>query len=35
VIRVHEGGMRREASALPREPFERVTDRLRQRYGWR
>ena len=27
VIRVHEGGMRREASALPREPFERVTDR--------
>ncbi|CAJ59501.1 conserved hypothetical protein [Frankia alni ACN14a] len=35
VIRVHEGGMRRESSALPREPFERVTDRLRQRYGWR
>ena len=35
VIRVHEGGMRREASALPREPFERVTDRLQQRYGWR
>jgi hypothetical protein len=35
VIRVHEGGMRREAAALPREPFERVTDRLRQRYGWR
>jgi hypothetical protein len=35
VIRVHEGGMRREASALPREPFERVTDRLHQRYGWR
>src|ERR1700735_1540944 len=34
VIRVHEGGMRREAAALPREPFERVTDRLRQRYGW-
>ncbi|WP_173667295.1 type II toxin-antitoxin system PemK/MazF family toxin [Frankia sp. ACN1ag] len=35
VIRVHEGGMRRESTALPREPFERVTDRLRQRYGWR
>jgi hypothetical protein len=35
VIRVHEGGMRREAAALPREPFERVTARLHQRYGWR
>jgi hypothetical protein len=35
VIRVHEGGMRREASALPREPFERVASRLHQRYGWR
>ncbi|MCK9902801.1 growth inhibitor PemK [Parafrankia colletiae] len=35
VIRVHEGGMRRESTALSREPFERVTDRLRQRYGWR
>jgi hypothetical protein len=35
VLRVHEGGMRREAAALPREPFERVTDRLHQRYGWR
>ena len=35
VIRVHEGGMRREAAALPRAPFERVTDRLHQRYGWR
>ena len=35
VIRVHEGGMRGESAALPREPFERVTDRLRQRYGWR
>ena len=35
VIRVHEGGMRREAAALGREPFERVTDRLHQRYGWR
>jgi hypothetical protein len=34
VIRVHEGGMRREASALPRESFERVTSGLRQRYGW-
>jgi hypothetical protein len=27
--------MRREAVALPREPFERVTGRLHQRYGWR
>jgi hypothetical protein len=35
VLRVHEGGMRREAAALPREPFERVAGRLRQRYGWR
>jgi PemK-like, MazF-like toxin of type II toxin-antitoxin system len=35
VFRVHEGGMRREAAALPREPFEQVTDRLHQRYGWR
>ena len=34
VIRVHEAGMRREAAALPREPFERVTERLHQRYGW-
>jgi PemK-like, MazF-like toxin of type II toxin-antitoxin system len=35
VLRVREGGMRREAAALPREPFALVTDRLRQRYGWR
>jgi PemK-like, MazF-like toxin of type II toxin-antitoxin system len=35
VIQVHEGGMRREAAALPREPFERVADRLKERYGWR
>ena len=35
VIRVHESGMRREAAALPRETFERVTGRLQQRYGWR
>ena len=35
VLRVHAGGMRREAAALPREPFERVTGQLRQRYGWR
>jgi hypothetical protein len=35
VIRVHEHGMRREAATLPREPFEQVTDRLHQRYGWR
>jgi hypothetical protein len=35
VIRVHESGMRREAAALPREPFEWVAHRLHQRYGWR
>ena len=35
VLRVDEGGMRREAAALPRAPFEQVTGRLRQRYGWR
>ena len=35
VIRVYEGGMRREAAALPRESFERVTSRLHERYGWR
>jgi hypothetical protein len=35
VLRVHERGMRREAAALPRAPFERVTGRLHQRYGWR
>ncbi len=35
VFRVHEGGKRREAAALPREPFEQVTTRLRHRYGWR
>jgi PemK-like, MazF-like toxin of type II toxin-antitoxin system len=34
VIRVHEAGMRREAAALPREDFDRVTARLRERYGW-
>jgi hypothetical protein len=35
VLRVHEGGMRREAAALPREAFDRVKGRLRERYGWR
>jgi hypothetical protein len=35
VIRVHTGGMRREASVLPREAFEQVEVRLQQRYGWR
>jgi hypothetical protein len=35
VIRVHAGGMRREAAALPRPAFEQVAGRLRQRYGWR
>jgi hypothetical protein len=35
VLRVHEHGMRREASALPREVFVEVEQRLHQRYGWR
>jgi hypothetical protein len=35
VIRVRQGGMRREAAAVPREPFEQVAGRLHQRYGWR
>src|ERR1700760_1740635 len=35
VIGVQEGGMRRHTAALPREPFEQVAERLRQRYGWR
>ncbi|RSS80306.1 type II toxin-antitoxin system PemK/MazF family toxin [Streptomyces sp. WAC06614] len=34
VLRVHESGMRREACALDRARFQRVVDRLRQRYGW-
>ncbi len=33
-IRVHEAGMRREAASLPHDTFERVRDRLQQRYGW-
>ncbi|MDH6537796.1 hypothetical protein M2167_000298 [Streptomyces sp. SPB4] len=35
VLRVHESGMRREACALDRGRFALVTDRLRERYGWR
>ncbi|NUW02453.1 type II toxin-antitoxin system PemK/MazF family toxin, partial [Streptomyces sp. CAI 127] len=34
VLRVHEDGMRREACALDRERFDRVVERLRERYGW-
>jgi hypothetical protein len=34
VFRVHEAGLRREAAALPRADFDRVTARLRERYGW-
>ncbi|SDP05961.1 PemK-like, MazF-like toxin of type II toxin-antitoxin system [Nakamurella panacisegetis] len=34
VLRVHPQGMRREAAALDRVPFEKVVDRLRARYGW-
>jgi hypothetical protein len=35
VLRVSPGGMRREACALGRQPFDRVAQRLRDRYGWR
>lgn len=34
VLRVHPGGMRREAVALERAAFDRVTARLRRRYRW-
>ena len=34
VIRVHPQGMRREASGLGRQPFDRVVAELRARYGW-
>ncbi|MGW0858332.1 type II toxin-antitoxin system PemK/MazF family toxin [Streptomyces sp. NPDC002690] len=34
VLRVHEDGMRREACALDFERFQRVAERLRERYGW-
>lgn len=34
IIRVHPGGMRREATAVPHPEFTLVTQRLRQRYGW-
>ncbi len=35
VLRVHDGGMRREACALDRMRFNLVVHRLRERYGWR
>ncbi len=34
VMRVHEGGMRREACALDRARFTMVVDNLRSRYRW-
>ncbi|MFE5485986.1 type II toxin-antitoxin system PemK/MazF family toxin [Streptomyces sp. NPDC056527] len=34
VLRVHEAGMRREACALDRPRFDRVVERLIERYGW-
>lgn len=34
VIRVHPGGMRREATGLPQAAFVAVTERLAERYGW-
>lgn len=35
VLRVHHEGMRREACALDHPRFERVVNRLRERYHWR
>lgn len=35
VLRVHPGGMRREACALDRARFNAVTHRLQQLYAWR
>ena len=35
VLRVHPGGMRREAAALDKAPFQRVATQLKTRYGWR
>ncbi len=34
VMRVHEGGMRREACALDHARFNMVVDNLKLRYGW-
>jgi hypothetical protein len=34
LLRVHAAGMRREATALPRERFDLVISQLEQRYGW-
>ncbi|MET7638957.1 type II toxin-antitoxin system PemK/MazF family toxin [Streptomyces sp. NPDC005438] len=34
VLRIHPGGMRREACALDRARFDAVVHRLRLRYGW-
>ncbi|MEV7280522.1 type II toxin-antitoxin system PemK/MazF family toxin [Streptomyces sp. NPDC093111] len=34
VLRVRDGGMRREACALDRPRFDRVVERLIERYGW-
>lgn len=34
VFRVYDGGMRREACALPGARYATVEQRLRQRYGW-
>ncbi|GHH53125.1 type II toxin-antitoxin system PemK/MazF family toxin [Streptomyces candidus] len=34
VLRVHEGGMRREACALDRPRFDQVVRRLSERYDW-
>ncbi|MFJ3488037.1 type II toxin-antitoxin system PemK/MazF family toxin [Leifsonia aquatica] len=35
VYRLRQGGMRREAAALGRAPFDAVRAELRRRYGWR
>ncbi|MGS0687206.1 type II toxin-antitoxin system PemK/MazF family toxin [Nakamurella sp. GG22] len=35
VFRLHPAGMRRETAGLPARPFDVVSARLRERYGWR
>ena len=34
VLRVHDGGMRREAAALDRKHYDEVATALQVRYGW-
>jgi len=34
LLRVHHYGMRREATAVPHETYDRVATELRSRHGW-